>query len=62
MSELSHRLGSAEGTNRSLEEECARLKTQVTALSAAKHDVDMALNEAKTKAGALDEKVPLLRG
>lgn len=56
VSELSHRLGSVEGANRSLEEETGRLKQSNTALSAEKHAGDIALNEARARLGALEEK------
>ena len=59
VSELSHRLGSAEGSNRSLEEESARLKQQNQKLSSDKHECDILLNEARAKIIALDEKVGL---
>jgi hypothetical protein len=57
VSELSHKLGSAEGSNRSLEEEGARLKKLNQQLSSDKHERDIQLNEAKAKLIALDEKV-----
>ena len=62
MSELSHRLGSAEGSNRSLEEESARLKQQNQKLSSDKHECDILLNEAKAKIIALDDKVSVPEG
>ncbi len=57
VSELSHKLGTAEGSNRSMEEEGARLKAANQALSLAKHEVEISLNEARAKLLALDEKV-----
>ena len=57
VSELSHKLGSAEGSNRSLEEESTRLKQQNQQLSSDKHEREIQLNEAKAKLIALDEKV-----
>lgn len=57
VSELSHRLGTAEGTNRSLEEECTRLRAANTALAREKHERDMAANEFKARLVAVDEKV-----
>ncbi len=57
VSELSHKLGSAEGAKRSLEEEAARLQAAHKAASQQRHDLDIQLNEAKAKLIALEEKV-----
>lgn len=57
VSELSHKLGSAEGSNRSLQEENARLKAAHQLASAGKHEADIQLNEARAKVLALEEKV-----
>lgn len=57
MSELSHKLGSAEGAKRSLEEESARLQAAHKAASQQRHELDIQLNEAKAKLIALEEKV-----
>ena len=57
VSELSHRLGTAEGSNRSLEEENTRLKSLNQSVSQAKHELDIQLNEAKAKVLSLEEKV-----
>lgn len=56
VSELSHKLGAAEGAKRALDDEGTRLKAAHTALAAAKHEQDIALNEAKAKVLALEEK------
>lgn len=56
VSELSHKLGAAEGAKRALDDEVARIKAVHTALAAAKHEQDIALNEAKAKVLALEEK------
>jgi spindle assembly abnormal protein 6 len=57
VSELSHRLGSAEGSNRSMEEENARLKHLNQQLNSDKHERDIQINETKAKLIAMDEKV-----
>ncbi|KXZ47486.1 hypothetical protein GPECTOR_35g924 [Gonium pectorale] len=57
VSELSHRLGSTEGSNRSLDEESARLRSSNQQLSLAKHELEIQLNEARAKLLALEEKV-----
>lgn len=62
VSELSHKLGSSEGSNRSLEEETARLRSLNQQLSSSKHELEIQLNEAKAKVLALDEKVRAVVG
>lgn len=57
VSELSHKLGAAEGSNRSLETECDQLRAQNKKLSSEKHDLDILLNESKAKLAAAEEKV-----
>lgn len=57
VSELSHKLGAAEGTVRSLEEECSRLRAAHKQAAADKHSADIQLNEARAKVIALEEKV-----
>ena len=57
VSELSHKLATAEGSNRSYEEEVVRLKQLNQQLSSGKHERDIQLNEAKAKLIALEEKV-----
>jgi hypothetical protein len=57
VSELSHKLGTAEGSNRSLDEESLRLRSVNQQLSLAKHELEMQLSEARAKLLALEEKV-----
>eukprot|EP00798_Chlamydomonas_sp_ICE-L_P020164 gene20164-26900_t len=57
VSELSHRLGTAEGSNRSLEDENGRLKSQNQTLAQERHEKEIAVNEARAKAAALEDKV-----
>ncbi|KAL6758042.1 centriole protein [Haematococcus lacustris] len=57
VSELSHRLGAAEGANKALEDEAGRLRAANQALAAEKHSLQVALNEAKARVGMLEEKV-----
>ncbi|GLC45099.1 hypothetical protein PLESTB_001468100 [Pleodorina starrii] len=56
VSELSHKLGSAEGSNRSLDDESARLRASNQQLSMAKHELEIQLNETRAKLLALEEK------
>ncbi|GFR43676.1 hypothetical protein Agub_g4784 [Astrephomene gubernaculifera] len=56
VSELSHKLGSAEGSNRSLDDESGRLRSLNQQLSLAKHELEIQLNEARAKLLALEEK------
>lgn len=57
VSELSHKLGAAEGSVKGLEEDNSRLKAQHKQAASDKHTTDILLNEAKAKTIALDEKV-----
>ncbi len=57
VSELSHRLGSAEGANRSLEDEVSRLRAMCGALSSDKSDREVTINDIRAKLLAAEEKV-----
>ena len=57
MSELSHKLGTAEGNCRSLEEELNRLQNQHLQLSRGKSDRDVEANELRAMLRSADEKV-----
>ncbi len=61
VSELSHRLGSTEGANRSLEDEVNRLRASCTQLGGDKAERDVAVQELRTKLGAAEEKVQRAR-
>ncbi|KAL4419535.1 hypothetical protein ABPG77_005766 [Micractinium sp. CCAP 211/92] len=61
-SELSHKLGAAEGSNRALTEEVERLRAAHTALGREKAERDVELGEALTKVAALEDKVAGQRG
>lgn len=57
MSELSHKLGSAQGSAQSLEQEVGQLRAQLKQLGSEKHGLEMQLSDAKAKLLALQEKV-----
>ncbi len=57
VSELSHKLGSAEGSCKSLEQEVAQLRVQQKAVAADKHSLEMQLADAKAQLAASQEKV-----
>ncbi|KAL4433886.1 hypothetical protein ABPG75_000327 [Micractinium tetrahymenae] len=62
VSELSHKLGASEGSNRSLTEEVERLRAATTTLGREKAERDVELGEALTKVAALEDKVAGQRG
>lgn len=57
MSELSHKLGSAQGSSQSLEQEVGQLRAQLKQLAGEKHGLEMQLSDTKAKLLALQEKV-----
>lgn len=57
VSELSHKLGSAQGSSQSMEQEVAQLRTQLKQLAGEKHSLEMQLSDTKAKLLALQEKV-----
>lgn len=57
VSELSHKLGSAQGSAKSLEAEVAQLRSQVQQLGGEKHGLEMQLSDARAKLLAAQEKV-----
>lgn len=57
MSELSHKLGTADGHCRSMDEELARLQSQNMQLSRSKSERDVEANELQAKLRSADEKV-----
>lgn len=57
MSELSHKLGSAQGSSQSLEQEVGQLRAQLKQLAGEKHSLEMQLSDTKAKLLALQEKV-----
>jgi spindle assembly abnormal protein 6 len=57
VSELSHKLGAAEGAARGLEEDLGRLRATHASMASDKHAADICLNEARAKVLALEEKV-----
>jgi spindle assembly abnormal protein 6 len=59
VSELSHKLGSAQGAQQSLEQEVAELRERVKALAADKHSSEVAASETKAKLMAAEDKVGL---
>ena len=62
VSELSHKLGSAQGAQQSLEQEVAELREKVKALAADKHNSEVAASETKAKLMAAEDKVGGNRG
>lgn len=56
VSELSHKLGSAEGSARSLEQEVAQLRSQVKALAGDKHELELQLANTRAQLAAAQEK------
>ena len=62
VSELSHKLGTAEGNCRSMEEELSRLQAQHLQLSRGKSDRDVEANELRAKLRSADEKVDTNEG
>jgi spindle assembly abnormal protein 6 len=57
VSELSHKLGSAQGSSQSLEQEVGQLRAQLKQLAGEKHGLEMQLSDTKAKLLALQEKV-----
>lgn len=57
VSELSHKLGTAEGNCRSMDEELARLQSQNTQLSRSRSERDVEASELQAKLRSADEKV-----
>jgi hypothetical protein len=57
VSELSHRLGSSEGSNKALEEEVARLRSDTITAAQERAQREAAAAELKSKLLALEEKV-----
>jgi predicted nucleic acid-binding Zn-ribbon protein len=57
VSELSHKLGSAEGSARSLEQEVAQLRSQAKALAGDKHELELQLANMRAQLAAAQEKV-----
>lgn len=57
VSELSHKLGSAQGSSQSLEQEVGQLRSQLKQLGSEKHSMEMQLSDTKAKLLALQEKV-----
>jgi len=57
VSELSHKLGSAQGSSQSMEQEVAQLRIQLKQLAGEKHSLEMQLSDTKAKLLALQEKV-----
>ncbi|PSC69139.1 spindle assembly abnormal 6-like protein [Micractinium conductrix] len=62
VSELSHKLGAAEGSNRSLTAELEQLRAAHATLGVQKAERDVELGEALTKLAALEDKVAGQRG
>jgi hypothetical protein len=62
VSELSHRLGSAEGSNKALEEEVTRLRSEAIAAAQERAQREAAAAELKSKLLALEEKVSMGSG
>ncbi|KAF8068308.1 hypothetical protein HT031_001995 [Scenedesmus sp. PABB004] len=56
VSELSHKLGSAEGAARSLEQEVGQLRVQHKAVAADKHGLELALADTRAQLAAAQEK------
>lgn len=54
---MSHKLGTAEGNCKSMEEELARLQNQNTQLSRSKSERDVEANDLQAKLRSADEKV-----
>lgn len=61
VSELSHKLGSAQGSSQSLEQEVGQLRAQLKQLAGEKHGLEMQLSDTKAKLLALQEKVRAAR-
>jgi predicted nucleic acid-binding Zn-ribbon protein len=57
VSELSHKLGSAEGSVRSFEQEVAQLRSQAKALAGDKHELELQLANTRAQLAAAQEKV-----
>lgn len=57
VSKLSHKLGSAQGSSQSLEQEVGQLRAQLKQLAGEKHGLEMQLSDTKAKLLALQEKV-----
>ena len=57
VSELSHKLGTAEGNCKSFEEELARLQSQNLQLSKAKAEREVDANDTRAKLHSAEEKV-----
>lgn len=57
VSELSHKLGIAEGNCKSLEEELTRLQGQNVQLSKSRSERDVDANDSRAKLHAAEEKV-----
>lgn len=60
MSELSHKLGAAEGSCRSLESDLATMRSQHKQLASDKHSLELQLADAKAQLAASQEKVNAL--
>ncbi|KAF6264226.1 hypothetical protein COO60DRAFT_1267074 [Scenedesmus sp. NREL 46B-D3] len=56
VSELSHKLGSAQGSARSLEQEVAQLRSQAKALAGDKHELELQLANTRAQLAASQEK------
>lgn len=61
VSELTHRLGTAEGNLRSLEDESARLRLQNQQLGRDRAEIDTEAADSRAKLQALAEKVSQLQ-
>jgi len=57
VSELSHKLGTAEGNCQSMEEELSRLQSQNVQLGKSKSERDVDANDLRAKLRSADEKV-----
>lgn len=57
VSELSHKLGSAQGSARALEADVESLRAAAKAAAGDKHDLEIRLADARAKLAALEEKV-----
>lgn len=57
VSELSHKLGSAQGSVKSLEADVEELRAAAKAGAAARHELEIKLADARAKVAALEEKV-----
>ena len=57
VSELSHKLGAAQGSVKSLESDVEALRAESKAGAGERHDLELRLGEARAKLAAVEEKV-----